>query len=318
MINFNILRCINCDTDGNFTISNDDYIKCSQCFSEFRYINQRPLMVNSDFQGYSNLVESALKLKSRDLQGHINYWDQSIDPQKFFFKYLFPKCNKLDLQWKFLGHKVSLMAQGIYSNSNKNTIVLDVGAGDARYGAFFKKNTYVSTDLVFSSERHNFDNIDIISDVEKLSIANDYADYILNFALMEHVPHPDLVIKEMFRTLKKGGKIFSIIPLTRPEHMQPFDFFRFTQFSIRKLFSENGFKVESIKGSNNALWTPVHYLYMFCLTYPFENFKNRIYAVLINRIFFILLFPLVYIARKFDKYFPDNFPIYYWVECEKK
>jgi SAM-dependent methyltransferase len=165
-------------------------------------------MVNSDFQGYSNLVESALKLKSRDLSGHINYWDQSIDPQKFFFKYLFPKCNKLDLQWKFLGHKVSLMAQGIYSNSNKNTIVLDVGAGDARYGAFFKKNTYVSTDLVFSSERHNFDNIDIISDVEKLSIANDYADYILNFSLMEHVPHPDLVVKEMFRTLKRGVKYF--------------------------------------------------------------------------------------------------------------
>jgi hypothetical protein len=94
------------------------------------------------------------------------------------------------------------MVQEIYSISNKNTLVLVVGAGDARNGAFFSKNTYLLTDLVFSSERHIFDNIDIICDVEKLSIANNSADFILNFALMEYVPLPYLVVKEMFRTFK--------------------------------------------------------------------------------------------------------------------
>ena len=43
--------------------------------------------------------------------------------------------------------------------------------------------------------------------------------------------------------LRPGGRIFLSVPLFYAEHQQPYDFFRYTQFALRKLFEDAGFEI---------------------------------------------------------------------------
>jgi SAM-dependent methyltransferase len=317
MIDVKILRCVKCKVDNSLKLIQNGDLQCNLCGELFEVVKQRPIMIDKFSTDYLSLVKAASSLNDRNSCVRNNPWNKNLDIKNYFFKHLFSNCNRFDLQWKFLAEMIEEMVISIHKNSFSKPMILDIGAGDAKYGSFFADMNYTSTDLVYSSERHKFDFIDLVSNAENLPIANSCADFILNFALMEHVPNPEKVISEIARVLKNGGKVYSIIPLTRPEHMQPYDFYRFTRFSIDKLFKDSGLEIINIQGSNKSLWTPVHYLHIICLTFPFRFYKSRFLAIMINRILNIFIFPLLIIARKLDKYFPDEFPIYYWVEGKK-
>jgi hypothetical protein len=47
--------------------------------------------------------------------------------------------------------------------------------------------------------------------------------------------------------LAPGGRIICTVPLFYEEHEQPFDFFRYTRFAHRYLFTQAGFEVERIE-----------------------------------------------------------------------
>ena len=61
--------------------------------------------------------------------------------------------------------------------------------------------------------------------------------------MLEHIPEPKLVLAELFRVLKPGGQILCSCPLFFPEHQKPYDFFRYTQFGLRRLFGDAGFDI---------------------------------------------------------------------------
>ena len=76
--------------------------------------------------------------------------------------------------------------------------------------------------------------------------------------VLEHLPEPLTTLKEMHPITKPGCKIWASAPLFYEEHEQPYDLFRFTQFSLRRLFSEAGFSditVEWLEG----YWGTVSY-----------------------------------------------------------
>jgi hypothetical protein len=50
--------------------------------------------------------------------------------------------------------------------------------------------------------------------------------------------------------LKKQGKLFMVVPLYWEEHEQPYDYFRYTQFSLRHMMETTGFSKIIIKPIN--------------------------------------------------------------------
>ena len=47
--------------------------------------------------------------------------------------------------------------------------------------------------------------------------------------------------------LKPGGRIFCSVPLFFQEHQAPYDFYRYTQYALRKLFADAGFEIVRIE-----------------------------------------------------------------------
>ncbi|MBA2860803.1 ubiquinone/menaquinone biosynthesis C-methylase UbiE [Methanococcus maripaludis] len=65
----------------------------------------------------------------------------------------------------------------------------------------------------------------INSDIEKLPVEDNFADYVFANMFLHHVEYPEKAIREMTRILKKGGKLV-IIDLDKHE----FEFLRTEQF----------------------------------------------------------------------------------------
>jgi SAM-dependent methyltransferase len=128
--------------------------------------------------------------------------------------------------------------------------VLDAGAGDCFYKAFFEHSNYHSTDLAQDNSAISF-----ISDLSSLPIANGKYDLILCSQVLEHVQEPEVVLVEFYRTLKPMGQLWLTAPLYFEEHEVPNDYFRFTQFGLIYLVTKAGFQVKQLEWLEGYLGT---------------------------------------------------------------
>lgn len=127
------------------------------------------------------------------------------------------------------------------SSLAENSTIIDIGAGQSELAMFFENDNYIGVDLGVGDDEWDFSQLDLNCDVQLLPIRESIADAALNLWVMEHVPAPQLMVDEMFRILKPGGKIFLIVPFVLHEHQQPYDFYRYTRYGVRHLFETAGF-----------------------------------------------------------------------------
>lgn len=121
--------------------------------------------------------------------------------------------------------------------------MLDVGAGETQYKKYFSHLTYTAQDSGVGDPDWDFSHIDIVSEIYDIPLPDASFDYILCTQVMEHLAFPDKAFAEFARLAKPGGRLFVTCPLTWKEHQKPHDFFRYTQFSLKRLGEDHGFKV---------------------------------------------------------------------------
>lgn len=137
-----------------------------------------------------------------------------------------------------------------------NTIVVDLGSYNRR---FYPRSINID---MFEGDT------DIIADITKpLPIESNSVDFVACTAVLEHVSHPDFVVSEIYRILRKGGEVWSDIPFMQPYHSSPEDYQRYTITGIKQLFHE--FKIV-----NAGVGYPNGYSLMWLL----ERFKAISYA----------------------------------------
>ena len=127
----------------------------------------------------------------------------------------------------------------------KGSLVLDAGAGHAPYKELFGHAQYETADFQQVADK-KYAAITYVCDLKRIPVDDNRFDFIVFNQCMEHLPEPQLVLAELYRVLKAGGKMIYTGPLFYEEHEQPYDFYRYTQFGLRHLFNSTGFVIERL------------------------------------------------------------------------
>ncbi len=110
------------------------------------------------------------------------------------------------------------------------SMVLDVGAGTCRYRGVFSHCVYKTHDFKkYKGYQDNseglYGEIDYVSDIKSIPVPSESFDVILCTEVLEHVPEPIEVLREMARLLKPGGRLLITAPLGSGSHQLPYHFY---------------------------------------------------------------------------------------------
>jgi SAM-dependent methyltransferase len=135
------------------------------------------------------------------------------------------------------------------NRTNGGNHILDAGAGECRVREFIGNQHYVAIDAGCGDHTWNYSALDAIGDLEHGPIQEKLYDLVMGTQGLEHVKEPQLVLNELFRITKTGGRICISAPQGWGVHQAPFDFFRYTNFGLQHLIEKSGFKIDTITPS---------------------------------------------------------------------
>ncbi|MBW9211055.1 class I SAM-dependent methyltransferase [Mumia sp. zg.B53] len=118
-------------------------------------------------------------------------------------------------------------------------LVLDAGAGHGPYRRLFSHARYEAADFAQLSTRYT--PLDYVCTLTDIPVEDGRFARILCNQVLEHLDAPAEALAELYRVLAPGGRILLSAPLFYPEHQEPYDYFRYTQFALRTMFRDAGF-----------------------------------------------------------------------------
>lgn len=199
--------------------------------------------------------------------------------------------------------------------------LLDIGCGRMRYKDTLKPllTEYVGLDHPKISKLYTGGKyqVDIFADAKKIPAKNNTFDTIMMFHVLEYLPDPKVVFREIKRILKPKGYLIIISPFMYPLHDIGYDLARYSDVYLKKLIKESGLTTVKIESHGTFLefWVLSLIVFLFIkvkkmniiamsisliLLIPIYLFINLI-AIFILKIFTLSpkkhnIFPLEYLA----------------------
>ena len=119
--------------------------------------------------------------------------------------------------------------------------VLDIGSGDSEQYALMGPDCQLLR-LDYPATNASYRHLpDIYANAAMLPVREGAMDVVLLLEVLEHVPDDGLVLREIHRVLKAGGRLYISVPFVYPLHDVPADFRRYTLYGLRLLLDRAGF-----------------------------------------------------------------------------
>lgn len=209
--------------------------------------------------------------------------------------------------FKFGDHYRNQFVSKVAKTIPKGSKVLDAGAGPCIYRSLFSHCDYKSQDFAkYEGSEHKYGDLDYISDITAIPVSDGSFDCIICTEVFEHIPRPDLAVKEFSRILRSGGALIITAPLGSGIHMPPYHFYGgFTPYWYKHFLEQEGFDIELIEANGGFF---KHYgqesqRFLTVLT-PIVTWKRIVFfpIKLLLAFWFRLLMPLIcHLLDKFDK-----------------
>jgi SAM-dependent methyltransferase len=127
-------------------------------------------------------------------------------------------------------------AQGIHGS------LLDIGCGKKPYKALFSNvNMYIGVDI--PTTMHGIEEVDVVGTATCLPFKPAIFDSVLCTEVLEHTIMPLQVLQEIWNVTRVGGVLVLTVPLSEQLHEEPYDFWRFTLYSLMYLLQNSGWRV---------------------------------------------------------------------------
>jgi len=187
-----------------------------------------------------------------------------------------------------------------YSRGN----LVDLGCGSKPYEDIFTPhiNSYFGVEHKEINELYfgETNKADLLADCTNTGLDSEAYDTLLSTEVLEHVFETELFLKEAFRLLKIGGIGIFTVPFIWQIHGEPIDYYRFTKYSLSRLFKNAGFNIIEIRPLQGAYATLIQAQILSIYCRPVNNILLRA----IRKVRNIIYFPILnFIALKFDKLF---------------
>jgi SAM-dependent methyltransferase len=131
--------------------------------------------------------------------------------------------------------------------------LLDLGCGKVPFYALYRECASETVCVDWSNSLHGNDHLDAQCDLTKeLPFADASFDSILLSDVLEHIPTPERLWCEMARLLKPGGTLLLNVPFFYWLHEEPYDYYRYTKYALRRFAEVSGFGIILIKELGGA------------------------------------------------------------------
>jgi SAM-dependent methyltransferase len=126
--------------------------------------------------------------------------------------------------------------------------LLDLGCGKAPlYGVYRQFATDVQC-IDWGNSLHGAVYLDKVCDLTgTIPYPDKSFDTIILSDVLEHLPEPMNCWREMSRLLAPGGKVILNVPFYYQLHEEPHDYYRYTEFALRRFAEKSGFEVIELK-----------------------------------------------------------------------
>lgn len=191
--------------------------------------------------------------------------------------------------------------------------LLDLGCGKvplyAAYREFVTDNICVDWGNTF----HKNEYLDYELDLTKnLPFGDGEFDTIILSDVLEHIPVPEQLWKEMARILSKNGKIIMNVPFYYWLHEQPHDYYRYTEFALRRFVEISGLRLIQLEPIGGAPEVMADIFSKNILRLPTIGRSLALFAQWLTSSFITTKF-----GKKVSEATSDNFPIGYFLIAEK-
>jgi SAM-dependent methyltransferase len=132
--------------------------------------------------------------------------------------------------------------------------ILEIG-GNKSFQEYMSNGNFLVLDIEYKPTNN------ITANAEHLPLASETISGVICISVLEHTQYPQKIIEEIWRCLKPGGKAFISVPWLFETHMEPQDFYRFSNFILGKWFFQfNTIEIEAVNGYFGLL---AHFLQRF-------------------------------------------------------
>lgn len=140
--------------------------------------------------------------------------------------------------------------------------ILEIGSG----GKNKKGDYYFSAEKYFRKKKVRFIMSDVnlefghkIIDINNFNEIEQY-DHILCFNVLEHIFDWQDGFLNLYRSLKKNGTLYIIVPVFYPIHPSPRDYWRFTEEAFVEFSRRNNMKIEKLEIHGFKFYPFAYYL----------------------------------------------------------
>jgi SAM-dependent methyltransferase len=156
--------------------------------------------------------------------------------------------SKLDVQMPAHDAAVAEFTRSLAARS----VVMDVGAGTARYRSLLRHCRYVAQDLP-DTTLETPDGVEVVrSDITRIPRPDASLDAILCTGVFEHIERPLEAVDEFARLLRPGGRLFLTVPQACRVHRVPTHFYGgLAPDFFERSIPARGFRVDSLRANGN-------------------------------------------------------------------